>query len=472
MGAQRGMVIWNLKSNSVSSVSKDTPTEPLVIEQTKPKFELASTCVQPSSVVALVTLYLVSHYTQESAEGITFDDSAALAVAAWEHGIAPPPGFPAWTLLSGAFARVVPFGSIATRLILFSSLCAALACGIVSWCVLHLGLFSALCGRTQQPQNFRIGIKLAISAIAAGVLLGHSKAFAYEAGRISVHSLTTLLYAAGIAFAIKASIGCHGRWMLLLSALCFGLVAGNDHRILMAIPVIQLIWVTMDLRTGRDILGISAALAPLPILLTKLDSPTLNQLATPLSRPLLPLALTGAFGFMILGLLTKSVGTRWRQALGVVLCFLAPFLLFALLPMRSFGNPPLDWSFTRTWTGFLLHITRAQYAEVPPALDIAWMGKRIIQTMMDLGPLALLAPLPLLRPKGLDSQRRRMVVGICVGGFLHTAIASCWSNPASSGQSWIEVSSAYLPSMLLLSVAIGVGLSMAARLILDPSEGS
>lgn len=427
--------------------------------------------MQQIGIAGLVTLYLLIHYIDESAKGITFDDSPALAVAAWEHGVTPPPGFPAWSLLAGTFARIAPFGSVASRLITFSSGCIALACGIVSWCVLQLGMQRKASGDDRGPHTFRLGIKLTISAVAAGVLLGHSRALAYEAGRISPHSLTALCCAAGIAFAIKSSIACQWRWMPLLSAMCFGLGAGNDHRLFVAIPVFQLLWVAMDLRSGRDILGMTAAFAVFPIILSRMNNATLNMWVVTLSKPLMTLALTSLSGLMILGILTKGIGTRWRLGLTVVLSFLAPLILFALLPFRSFANPPLDWGFTRTWTGFFLHITRAQYAGIPPTLEIAAIGKRMFQSLMDLGPLALLALHPLLLPRRIESQRRRMVMGVCVGGFLHTAIATCFAIPPGTGQPWMEVSSAFIPSLLLLAVAVGVGTSMTASWVLGSSEG-
>src|SRR5215218_730256 len=60
---------------------------------------------------------------------INFGDSGELTTVAWTLGIAYPPGYPLYTLLSSAFIHM-PIGAPAWRLNLLSALFAALAIGL------------------------------------------------------------------------------------------------------------------------------------------------------------------------------------------------------------------------------------------------------------------------------------------------------------------------------------------------------
>lgn len=58
---------------------------------------------------------------------VTAEDSGELIAAAWYFGIPHPPGYPLWTMLCGAFLRILPLGEVAWRANLFSAICSAVA---------------------------------------------------------------------------------------------------------------------------------------------------------------------------------------------------------------------------------------------------------------------------------------------------------------------------------------------------------
>jgi transmembrane protein TMEM260 (protein O-mannosyltransferase) len=66
-------------------------------------------------------------------------DSGELTAAAWTLGIPHPTGYPLWLLLAKAFAAIVPFGSVAWRVNLFSAVCAAGAAQFTSASLRRLG---------------------------------------------------------------------------------------------------------------------------------------------------------------------------------------------------------------------------------------------------------------------------------------------------------------------------------------------
>jgi hypothetical protein len=66
-------------------------------------------------------------------------DCGELIAAAHTLGVPHPTGYPLWLLLTKLFTLVVPFGSIAWRANLFSALCGALACELLSRALRRLG---------------------------------------------------------------------------------------------------------------------------------------------------------------------------------------------------------------------------------------------------------------------------------------------------------------------------------------------
>ncbi len=77
----------------------------------------------------LVVLCLVV-YIACLAPSVCGGDSGELITAAWDFGVAHPPGYPLYTLLASLFCRM-PFAEIAWRVNLLSALCDALAAGLL-----------------------------------------------------------------------------------------------------------------------------------------------------------------------------------------------------------------------------------------------------------------------------------------------------------------------------------------------------
>src|SRR5689334_4976619 len=97
---------------------------------------------------AALALYLIT-----VAPTVTLVDSGELIVAAKSLGVAHPPGFPLYVLLTHAFTWL-PFGSVAMRVNAASAVFAAAAAAMLTLVVAELLLsFSALPLRASQPQK-------------------------------------------------------------------------------------------------------------------------------------------------------------------------------------------------------------------------------------------------------------------------------------------------------------------------------
>ncbi len=66
-------------------------------------------------------------------------DSGELITAAWDFGVAHPPGYPLWILLAKLFIEVIPAASVAVRVNLLSAVCDAAAAGVICYVVSRQG---------------------------------------------------------------------------------------------------------------------------------------------------------------------------------------------------------------------------------------------------------------------------------------------------------------------------------------------
>src|SRR3989344_4606621 len=80
---------------------------------------------------ALLFIATAALYASTAAPSIYPRDSAELTVAAHTLGIAHPPGYPLYVLLGKLFELIVPWGSVAFQLNLFSAFTAAAAVTLV-----------------------------------------------------------------------------------------------------------------------------------------------------------------------------------------------------------------------------------------------------------------------------------------------------------------------------------------------------
>ncbi len=134
-------------------------------------------------------------------------DSGELVAAAATLGIPHPSGYPLYVLLGKLWTLLIPAGSVAFRMSLFSAAGAAAACGVVFWFCRRLGL-------------------QAWAAVTAALLLAFSPSFWGEANIQRVYALNALFVAlaTGAAFAWHRS---REPRVLVLAFLICGLGAAN-----------------------------------------------------------------------------------------------------------------------------------------------------------------------------------------------------------------------------------------------------
>ncbi len=256
----------------------------------------------PGAIAAVVYAWTIH-------PGLPAGDSGELIAAAWTLGVAHPPGYPLYTLLAHVWAILVPLGSVAFRLNLFSL-------------VLSVGAVTLLGHAVHRLTRSAPG------AFVAGLTLAFAAPFWKYALVAEVFALSSV-FAAAILVAFvhmleHAGLGAeppregNRPWPLFLLALLTGLIPAHHHTlVLLALPV--------DLA--------AACLVLLP-------EPRLRKLLPGYRRPyrLGPRALA------------------WMVAV-----FLVGLSVLAYLPITAARHPALNWGDPEGWRAFLRLLLRMDY---------------------------------------------------------------------------------------------------------------
>ena len=191
--------------------------------------------------------------------GIPAGDSGELIAVARTLGTAHPPGYPLWTLLAAAWGALVPVGSYAWRLNLFSAATAALAAGVVAATVAAL------------PRGPLAPWLRALAGATAGLALAASPPFWKYALVAEVFALNALLAACALgAFTVllrRRDAGASAIAPLAALAGLGGLLVGHHHTlVLLLLPLaLAALAVARPSRRGWLVLACAFALGLLPL---------------------------------------------------------------------------------------------------------------------------------------------------------------------------------------------------------------
>ncbi|MGK2855696.1 MAG: glycosyltransferase family 117 protein, partial [Thermoanaerobaculia bacterium] len=150
---------------------------------------------------------LFAVYALGACRTIYVGDSGELLTAVHVLGIPHPSGYPLYVLLGKLWTLVLPLGSVAWEMSLFSGVCAAGACALLFSTARENG-----CGRT--------------SSLLAASLLGFAPSFWLEANTQRVYALNALFVVIAVRFALRWYRGRAPRDLVLAMVSC-GLGATN-----------------------------------------------------------------------------------------------------------------------------------------------------------------------------------------------------------------------------------------------------
>ncbi len=146
-------------------------------------------------------------YAWGACQTIYVGDSGELATAALTLGIPHPSGYPLYVLLGKLWTVLLPVGSVAYRLSLFSAACAATTVGLLCWLCRRLGLHW-------------------VAAVCSALLVGFAPSFWSQANVQRVYSLNALFVVLATTAALAWYRERKTRFLVLGFFLC-GLGASN-----------------------------------------------------------------------------------------------------------------------------------------------------------------------------------------------------------------------------------------------------
>lgn len=370
---------------------------------------LAAAAALPPLLAYLVTLH----------PGIPAGDSGELIAVAATLGVAHPPGYPLYALAGHVWERLLPAGTVAWRLNLFSAVLSAAAAGALVLAVRRLtGSRSAALAAAW---SFAFAVPTWRTAVVAEVF----------APNALLAALALLAFAALVerADAPEAGAAPPGRWSLPLLAFLSAAMLSLHHTLVVLLAPLVLIAAAMWVGPA----GMRAALAP-------------GRPPRPGRRDLLWLAAAAAAGLL-------------------------PLLH---LPIATAADRGLVWGDADTLRGFLRHLLRADYGTF--RLDPMQGGLRLDlrHGLVFLGslPAGVGAPGLLLCALGLwaAARRRGRAVAAAVAGFgllqglFFTRIGYPADDPLARG----VVERFYVLPDLVLALLAGLGAAALERAAARP----
>lgn len=177
--------------------------------------------------LSIVVPFILYSYTL--APTITFGDSGELITASYLLGIAHPPGFPFWILLSHVFTYI-PFGSIAWRVNLSSALFSAISVGLLYYLIVRTA---------RNLFNVKSLLLLHIPSFTGAMILAVSRPLWSQSISAEVYTLVLLLFVSQLlmlerwsstkkdyylyAFSLLAGLGLSTHYMILIVYPAYGI---------------------------------------------------------------------------------------------------------------------------------------------------------------------------------------------------------------------------------------------------------
>jgi len=171
---------------------------------------------------------------------------------------------------------------------------------------------------------------------------------------------------------------------------------------------------------------------------------------------------------------TRRIGSEWKSAALCGLSLLLGLGFYFYLPIASMTNPPMNWGYPRSVTGFFHVVDRGQFERASPTNNvgsfIAQLWLLVKETGKSLGWCYLVfTVLPFCFLRSTARSARKWMLGlaalfVCVGPLMVAML-----NPSADRQS-LELIEPYFSAMyVVLTVWTGLGLMVFASIVAKPS---
>jgi hypothetical protein len=441
----------------------------------------------------LVTVLLMAAYSLTRAPNVTLGTSGELSVAAMYAGVPRPPGYPIWTLLAWLFTKLVPFSNPAWRVSLFSSLAAALACGLVT---LMVSRGSSLFLENLEPfkkinRALLDGICL-VAGFVAGLLFGFHGFLWSQAVIVSVFPFSVLLFSGLMLALLRWVYAPHQYRYLYLAWFLFGVGFIQQPSLVVVALAMQTVVALTHPALGRDMflgnvvlwllgpIGLSTEVGrdlreflPVGVLYGNLG---LYEDALPVIYHCLGLA--SLVLFLWLCIRTKRALTAMPWGLVCFLACLAGTVFCFYPPIASMTNPPMNWGYPRTLVGFVNLLGHGSYCRIYPTTDFIGYFKQLsviigVGTGEEFSFLALLlAVVPFFFLRQMMTRECAWLIGLASLYALLGPILVFLFNPPPNRESLSFNRFYFTPSHLVVGILAGYGLAFLTALLVTQYERS
>jgi tetratricopeptide (TPR) repeat protein len=182
-------------------------------------------------------------------------------------------------------------------------------------------------------------------------------------------------------------------------------------------------------------------------------------------------------------------GTDWAAALGCGLAWIVGAAFYFYMPLASMSNPPLNWGYPRTVTGFFHALTRGQYERIHPTLGQALdqgpdgrisqdlgrffyqIGNYIGGTLEEFNLVyVLIAILPFLFLGKMQKRERAWMIGLAATYLTLSLFLLNLLNPAPDRQSRDLNRVFFTASHFMVAMGIGYGLTIIGAYLITQYE--
>jgi thioredoxin-like negative regulator of GroEL len=420
----------------------------------------------------ITTLIVFVGYFYTLAPDMTLEDSGELAVASYYAGVPHPPGYPVWTIYTWIFTWLFPFSNIAWRVGLSSAVAGAFACGLVGLIVSRGSsmLMEGIGTLKDVEKKFEHWINL-VAGVAAGMLLGYNGFMWSQAVIVEVYTLSVLSLVLVLCFLLRWMYAPQQRRYLYWAAFMFGICLNNHQTLIVAAMGIEILVLAVQPRLGRNLL-IFNTVVYFGVLVLRAKGQVVFMNENPVLFGIFnAVGISSALGALYLSAKTKNMLADWMPVLIMGVLFGVGMAFYFYMPIASMTNPPLNWGYPRTETGFWHAFTRGQYDKTNPVNPFSF--RFIEQVAMVIGGAReefniinlMIGLLPFLFYKRMLKRDRAWIVGLTAIYVFLAFLLLILLNPNTDMQSKEQSRVFFAASHVIISIAIGYGIAIIGTLI-------
>jgi thioredoxin-like negative regulator of GroEL len=322
--------------------------------------------VRDKLAFGIATVLTFAGYWSTLAPSVTLEDSGGFLTAAHNLGVPHPPGYPVWTMLAWVWQSIIPLGSIAWRVNLLSAFLGALAVGFAALLISKSGrVMASRCSFLQRIESKHAVPRIILaSSVSASLLLAFSPVMWSQSVITEVYAMNAFFLMATLVLLYRWSFETERRGRLYLAAFLWGVSLTNHQTlVLLTVAFPTFIWFA-DRKLGRSVLAPILAVIVFAVLKMIVTPDSIFHQGTFSAVWMLAHGVGAGVWLYLLWREGPGLLQMWRPVIATYAAVILGLALYVYLPLSSATNPPMNWGYTRTSTGFFRHFLYGQYDKV------------------------------------------------------------------------------------------------------------